>query len=209
MTLRQLFASAARFLGFAPRPPKGPTVVKSPGGTHTSPDLADAFSMILANPPKTRELPLPGDYPATELEARVAHQGALADHAQACEDWVRAGCPTTANPQLDIYRQALAPFGVDAVLDLDDPVTPTGPTIAELIESGHLADYAPEALAQHVANDVGEREAARIAGLAYWVEGPKADGLFWLYHRKTPDDLAEPVRGYTRRRNAQAAAARK
>lgn len=48
-----------------------------------------------------------------------------------------------------------------------------------------------------------EREAARASGARWWVEGPKDDGLFWVYtwDRK---EQADPVKGYTRRRNAQA-----
>lgn len=56
------------------------------------------------------------------------------------------------------------------------------------------------------AEDNPERRAARAQGLRWWVEGPKDDGLFWLYTRDPRTDLAEPVKGYTRRRNAQAVA---
>lgn len=48
-----------------------------------------------------------------------------------------------------------------------------------------------------------EREAARASGARWWVEGPKADGLFYVYTWDA-GGRADPRKGYTRRRNAQA-----
>lgn len=72
-------------------------------------------------------------------------------------------------------------------------------------ESGHSAGFGPDETDAQ-AEDNPERQAARAQGLRWWVEGPKDDGLFWLYTRDPRTDLAEPVKGYTRRRNAQAVA---
>jgi len=212
MTLRQLFASAARFLGFAPRGRKHldferPSQASGfwPVAGDTSSGLADAFSRMSKNPPQDRRdlgaivtsNPTRGDFYKRFKEAQTDKSAAelvdewRARHPDVVAAW-DAGAKTEydarGNPHPDGRR------GPRRYLPLNTaptPVTPEPPL--DIIQR---SDFSV----------VTSRKSAQLDGLAYWVEGPKADGLFWLYHRKTPDDRAEPVRGYTRRRNAQARA---
>lgn len=111
-----------------------------------------------------------------------------------------------------VNRMSNNPPEPPAPLPADYSTTVPSPALRQrdgLDESGHsqgfgVGDAPDETDAQ--AEDNPERRAARAQGLRWWVEGPKDDGLFWLYTRDPRTDLAEPVKGYTRRRNAQAVA---
>lgn len=126
-----------------------------------------------------------------------------ADAAQAAADKWRADEPQA--PEIDPWKghqkeaeAALAAqdesghspgFGVDLPAQEPDKVIPAGDGDRPTLPTH--AGFNPE------------REAARASGARWWVEGPKDDGLFWVYtwDRK---EQADPVKGYTRRRNAQA-----
>lgn len=127
------------------------------------------------------------------------------DAAQAAADKWRADEPQA--PEIDPWtghqkeaEAALAAqdesghspgFGVD----LGD-----GLTAAKLAQEPALITESPPC---QMAAPNPEREAARASGARWWVEGPKADGLFWVYTWDRAG-LADPRKGYTRRRNAQA-----